>query len=67
MADLNVQPKKKSILPWILLIAGVIALLFFFGRGYISDDTKDNIGIEKDSINNNSKPGVEKNNAEVAN
>ena len=33
MADLNVQPKKKSVLPWILLILGILALLFFLLRG----------------------------------
>jgi outer membrane protein OmpA-like peptidoglycan-associated protein len=33
MADLNVQPKKKSMLPWILLILGLLALLFFLLRG----------------------------------
>lgn len=34
MADLNVQPKqKKSFLPWLLLILGIIALLFFLMRG----------------------------------
>lgn len=34
MADLNVQPKqKKSILPWLLLALGIIALLFFLLRG----------------------------------
>ena len=34
MADLNVQPKKKSsILPWLLLLAGVIALIYFLSKG----------------------------------
>lgn len=33
MADLDVQPKKKSVLPWILLILGLIALLIFLLRG----------------------------------
>ncbi len=33
MAELNVQPKKKSILPWILLLLGIIALLIFLVRG----------------------------------
>ncbi|TDH26814.1 OmpA family protein [Segetibacter sp. 3557_3] len=38
MADLHVQPKKKSILPWILLILGVLALLFFLLRGCNNDN-----------------------------
>lgn len=34
MADLNVQPKqKKSWLPWLLLVIGLIALIFFLMRG----------------------------------
>ncbi len=32
MAELSVQPKKKSILPWILLLLGILALLFFLFR-----------------------------------
>ncbi|HEX8461380.1 MAG TPA: OmpA family protein [Segetibacter sp.] len=40
MADLNVQPKKKSILPWLLLILGIIALLFFLLRGCNKNDTQ---------------------------
>lgn len=33
MADLNVQPKKKgSILPWLLLALGIIALIYFLVR-----------------------------------
>lgn len=41
MANLDVQPKKKgSILPWILLALGVLALLFFLFKG-CGDDTKD--------------------------
>lgn len=53
MADLNVQRKKKSILPWVLLVAGVIALVFFLGRGYVSDNIKDDTVLEKDSSENN--------------
>ena len=42
MADLNVQPKqKKSILPWLLLALGIIALLFFLMRGCNNDKSKD--------------------------
>lgn len=38
MADLNVQPKqKKSILPWLLLGLGLIALLFFLMRSCNND------------------------------
>lgn len=34
MADLNVQPKKKSSwLPWLLLALGIIALIFFLSKG----------------------------------
>ena len=33
MAELNVQPKKKSsVLPWILLALGIIALIWFLSR-----------------------------------
>lgn len=33
MAELNVQPKKKtSLLPWLLLLAGVAALIWFLAR-----------------------------------
>lgn len=38
MADLNVQPKKKSSwLPWLLLALGLIALIFFLMRGCNND------------------------------
>lgn len=48
MADLDVQPKKKgSILPWILLGLGIIALLFFLARGCNNDTTTD--GVTTDS------------------
>jgi len=48
MADLDVQPKKKgSILPWILLGLGIIALLFFLSRG-CNNDTKTD-GVNTDS------------------
>lgn len=34
MAELNVQPKKKtSILPWILLLLGIAALIWYLTRG----------------------------------
>lgn len=33
MAELNVQPKKKrSILPWILLLLGIAALIWYLMR-----------------------------------
>lgn len=40
MADLDVQPKKqsKSLLPWILLGLGVLALLIFLARGCNNKD-----------------------------
>jgi outer membrane protein OmpA-like peptidoglycan-associated protein len=40
MADLDVQPKKRkgSILPWILLALGVLALIYFLTRGRDNDD-----------------------------
>lgn len=48
MADLDVQPKKKgSILPWILLGLGIIALLFFLARGCNNDTNTD--GVNSDS------------------
>jgi len=40
MADLNVQPKKKTnILPWILLLLGVAALIWFLTRDRDDVDT----------------------------
>lgn len=43
MADLNVQPKqKKSWLPWLLLILGLIILIFFLMRS--CNTNKDNQG-----------------------
>lgn len=41
MAELDVQPKKKSsILPWILLALGVIALIWFLTRDKDSDTAR---------------------------
>ena len=50
MADLDVQPKKKgsSLLPWILLGLGVLALLFFLARG-CNDNTADDAAVTTDS------------------
>src|SRR3954470_15909420 len=46
MAELNVQPKqKKSFLPWLLLILGIIVLIFFLMRGCNND--KENTGRTK--------------------
>ena len=41
MADLDVQPKKKSgsLLPWILLGLGVLALIIYLVRNNNTDDT----------------------------
>ena len=38
MANLDVQPKKKSILPWLLLAAGIIALIIFLAKGCNDND-----------------------------
>jgi len=46
MADLNVQPKKKSILPWILLILGILALLFFLLKGCNNKGTETTPGAD---------------------
>src|SRR4051794_25754957 len=48
MADLDVQPKKKSILPWILLALGIIALLFFLLKGCNKND--DDSAVSTDSV-----------------
>jgi outer membrane protein OmpA-like peptidoglycan-associated protein len=53
MADLNVQPKKNSMLPWILLGLGIIAILFFLLKGNKTSVTKDNAVINNDSIKTN--------------
>ena len=39
MADLNVEPKKKSsVLPWLMLVLGILAVVFFFTRDNDKDD-----------------------------
>jgi outer membrane protein OmpA-like peptidoglycan-associated protein len=55
MADLDVQPKKKgSILPWILLGLGLIALLIFLARGCNDRDGDDDAaGTRVDTAANN--------------
>jgi outer membrane protein OmpA-like peptidoglycan-associated protein len=53
MADLDVQPKKKSsILPWVLLGLGILALLIFLARGCNNDDVRDNAAATTDSASN---------------
>ena len=40
MADLNVEPKKKtSVLPWLLLALGVLAVVYFMTRNNDNEDT----------------------------
>src|SRR5687768_7989024 len=50
MADLDVQPKKKSgsLLPWILLGLGVLALIFFLVRGR-DDNAADDDAVTTDT------------------
>jgi outer membrane protein OmpA-like peptidoglycan-associated protein len=44
MADLNVEPKKKtSFLPWMLLLLGVLAVVFFLTRN--NDDNDDTAAV----------------------
>ncbi|HVG40452.1 MAG TPA: OmpA family protein [Chitinophagaceae bacterium] len=52
MADLHVKPKEKSrsILPWILLGLGILALLIFLARG-CNDDEKDTAAVTTDTTN----------------
>ncbi|GEO12274.1 OmpA family protein [Segetibacter aerophilus] len=52
MANLDVQPKKKgSILPWLLLALGLLALLFFLfkGCGKNEGDTNTTTAMSSDS------------------
>ncbi len=49
MADLNVQPKKKTnILPWILLLLGVAALIWFLTRD--RNDADDTTPVTTDTV-----------------
>lgn len=41
MANLDVQPKKRSILPWILTALAALILLFLLSRG-CNDNEVDN-------------------------
>lgn len=50
MAQLNVQPKKKSPVIWIILIIAILAILFFFlrgcnGNGKVSSDRVDSSAV----------------------
>lgn len=54
MADLNVQPKKKSILPWILLVLGILALLFFLIKGCNKSDNTQ--AVATDSVSSAAAP-----------
>ena len=50
MAELNVQPKKKtSILPWVLLLLGIIALILYFTKCRHNTATDD---VVKDTTSN---------------
>lgn len=54
MADLDVQPKKKSgsILPWVLLGLGLLALIIFLARGCNDNNVKDGAATTTDSVTN---------------
>ncbi len=53
MAELNVQPKKKSsILPWILLALGIAALIWFLTRDKDGDDVENAVTTTVDSTTN---------------
>lgn len=58
MADLNVQPKKKSILPWILLILGILALLFFLIKGCNKSDNTE-AAAATDSVSSVAAPATD--------
>jgi len=52
MADLDVQPKKRkgSILPWILLALGALALIYFLTRGRDNDRDDAAVATTSDSV-----------------
>ena len=55
MAELNVQPKKKtSYLPWILLLLGVIALIWFLTRN--KDDNNRDAVSKSDTTTTTATP-----------
>lgn len=54
MAELNVQPKKKtSILPWILLALGLAALIWFLTRDKNTNETAANDATTPTTTNTN--------------
>ena len=56
MAELHVQPKKKSsILPWILLALGLAALIWFLTR----DKEVDNAAINSDTTTTTVQPATD--------
>ncbi len=58
MADLNVQPKqKKSWLPWLLLVLGIIAALFFLMRG-CNNNEGNAAGTDSTSASTGNTPGT---------
>lgn len=68
MADLDVQPKKKnSILPWVLLGLGILALLIFLARGCNDKDTRDNAAATTDSATSTVSNAAENTAATVKN
>ena len=56
MAELHVQPKKKSsILPWILLALGLAALIWFLTR----DKEVDNTVLNRDTTTTTVQPATD--------
>jgi hypothetical protein len=56
MAELHVQPKKKSsILPWILLALGLAALIWYLTR----DKNVDNAVINSDTTTTTVQPATD--------
>ena len=57
MAELNVQPKKKtSYLPWILLLLGAIVLIWFLSRNKKDDNNK--VIISSDTASTTATPAT---------
>lgn len=58
MAELNVQPKKKSsILPWILLLLGIAALVWFLLRDRGDNRVGDNVTPAAATTDSNNNAG----------
>lgn len=54
MAELNVQPKKRTnILPWLLLLAGIIALIWWLTR-----DKKENVATTPPADTVSTQPAI---------